>query len=184
MRAPAEEIEVGAHVHRRAGAVAAIEQGQIDRGSPAVAGGLGDVVAKQGRLVDVRVLQGLARLLLGILCPGDEGLHRVGRAVAIVETQRVALCPQVSLHLCERGGRRGEQIALGRVIAGHTLAGEVVGAGVADVLFDRRCQRADVDQSGLGHVARGRDRHRWRCRVGTAGQQRQQQRATGNRRCG
>jgi len=78
------------------------------------------------------------------------------------------LLAQRVLDARQRFGGRLQQEALCRLVAGHRRAGEVVAAGVMDVLGHAGHERVDVDHAGFGHRFRGRDL-RWRVGAGGGG---------------
>lgn len=151
-----EEVEVGTHVQRRAATAAAIQQPKIHRRATAVARTLCDVaIGQQPRLVQVRVLQRLAREFARVVHPGHEGLHRAYWPVAVVEAQAKTLRTQILFHPRQRFRHRGQQVTGRSLVARNTRAGEVVGTGVADIHVDTWRHRPDLHQPGVGRAGGG-----------------------------
>ena len=178
MRALIEAVETGAHVH---GAVVpalvvrgrAIDgggggrpgvggqgvragHGQIDGAAFGVIGHPGHIAqAPEVLLVHPWVELGLA----WVARLGGEAPHvgdRAAGSIAVEDLQTVAFGAQSRLHPGQGLGGVDRQQAFRRRITVERVPGEVVGAGVADILRDARIDRAQVHHvfgPGFGRLA-------------------------------
>ncbi|MNP30840.1 hypothetical protein D3C76_1239350 [compost metagenome] len=160
---PALAIGCGA-IHRRGrrcpgigGQGAGAGHRQVDGVAPGMIGYASHVTqAPEVLLVDPWIELGLERITrLGGEAPHVR--HRTGRSIAVEHLQAVTLGFQRGLHPGEGFGGVHRQQALRRLITLERMPGEVVGAGVADVLLDARINGAQVHHVlGLWRVGHAR----------------------------
>ncbi|MNF64849.1 hypothetical protein D3C84_465950 [compost metagenome] len=179
MRPLIEAIEAGAHVECAVMPALIVGGGAInlrDRGRPGAGGqrlgpgecqvhGRASGVIRHPRhipqapevlLVHTRVELGLAWVARFGGKAAHIG-HRPIRSITIKHLQTVALRTQRRLYPGERPGSVQRQQAFGGGITVEWVTGEVVGAGVANVLLDARINRSQIDhvpgsRLGTGHA--------------------------------
>ena len=162
MRLGTEEIEFGPHVQRLAVCAlrVALQQGEVERRTAAVARDRRDVALQQVGLVQVRIVRGLGAGIGRVRGPTHEVGDRARRAIAVVDAQALVAFAQAAFDPRQRFGDFALQVAARGLVTVDRGADEVVVAEIADVLRHVRHQATDVDHAGLLHSRRRRQDRR------------------------